>query len=103
MLAFPTPQALVTAGKRRWEKFLHTHRLWGSETAEKRLKIFAQADQFKASEPVVRAKSRLAVSLCKLLGTLDKQLTEYRRQIEALFEKHPDQKSLSSTASGRGG
>jgi len=90
VLAFPTPQALVTAGKRRWEKFLHTHRLWRSETAEKRLKIFAQADQFKASEPVVGAKSQLAGSLCRLLGTLDKQLTEYRRQIEALFEKHPD-------------
>ena len=25
---FPTPQALDKAGKRRWEKFLHTHRLY---------------------------------------------------------------------------
>jgi transposase len=25
--AFATPQALVNAGKRRWEKFLHTHKL----------------------------------------------------------------------------
>jgi len=90
VLAFPTPQELVGAGKRRWEKFLHTHKLWRPETAEKRLRLFAQADQFKASEPVVRAKSQLAVSLCKLLCTLEQQLKLYRKQIEALFREHPD-------------
>jgi len=90
VLAFPTPQVLAGAGKRRWEKFLHTHKLWRPETAEKRLRLFAQADQFKASEPVVRAKSQLAVSLCKLLCTLEQQLKLYRKQIEALFREHPD-------------
>jgi len=90
VLAFPTPQALVIAGKRRWEKFLHTHKLWRPQTAEKRLKLFAQADQFKASEPIIRAKSQLAVSLCKLLCTLSQQLKLYRKQIEALFRDHPD-------------
>jgi transposase len=90
VLAFPTPQALVAAGKRRWEKFLHTHRLWRSDTVEKRLKLFAQADQFKASDPIVRAKSQLAVSLCTLLCTLDQQLALYRTQIETLFRDHPD-------------
>lgn len=90
VLSFPTPQLLVAAGKRRWEKFLHTHRLWRPETVEKRLKIFAQADQFKASPPIVQAKSQLAVSLCKLLCTLGKQLALYRKQIETLFKDHPD-------------
>lgn len=90
ILAFPTPQALVEAGKRRWEKFLHTHKLWRPETAPKRLRLFAQADQFKASEPIVRAKSQLAVSLAKLLCTLGQQLKLYRKQIEALFRDHPD-------------
>lgn len=90
VLAFPTPQALVAAGKRRWEKFLHTHRLWRSDTVEKRLELFAQADQFKASDPIVRAKSQLAVCVCKLLGTLDQQLALYRTQIETLFRNHPD-------------
>jgi len=90
VLAFPTPQALVTAGRRRWEKFLHTHKLWRSETAPKRLQLFAQADQFKASEPIIHAKSQLAVSLAKLLCTLGQQLKLYRQQIEALFQKHPD-------------
>jgi len=90
VIAFPTPQALVRAGKRRWEKFLHTHKLWRSETAEKRLALFAQADQFKASAPITQAKSQLAVSLCKLLQTLQKQLQEYRKEIERLFQSHPD-------------
>lgn len=90
VLAFPTPQALVTAGKRRWEKFLHSHKLWRPETTETRLKVFAQADQFQASAPIVRAKSQLAVSLCKLLCTLGQQLKLYRQQIETFFREHPD-------------
>jgi transposase len=90
VLAFPTPDLLVTAGKRRWEKFLHSHKLWRPATVEKRLKLFAEADQFKASGPIVRAKSQLAVSLCKLLCTLGQQLALYRKQIEALFRDHPD-------------
>lgn len=90
VLAFPTPQALVKAGQRQWEKFLHTHKLWRPATAEKRLKIFSQADQFKGSDPIVQAKSQLAVSLSKLLRTLGQQLDLYRKQIEALFDQHPD-------------
>lgn len=90
VLSFPTPQALVQAGKRRWEKFLHSHRLWRPQTLEKRLQIFAQADQFKASDPIVQAKRRLAVSLCRLLITLGKQLQLYRSQIREIFENHPD-------------
>jgi transposase len=90
VLAFPTPQALVRAGKGRWEKFLHSHKLWRPDTLQKRLKVFAQADQFKASPPIVQAKSQLALSLCKVLVTLAKQLALYRKQIEALFKDHPD-------------
>jgi len=88
-LKFPTPEALSKAGRRRWEKFLHSHRLWRRETAEKRLALFAQADQFKASVAVTKAKSQLAVSLARLLRTLQQQLDEYRKQIEALFARHP--------------
>jgi transposase len=90
IIEFPTPQCLVRAGKRRWEKFLHTHKLWRPETAEKRLSLFAQADQFKGSDPITEAKSQLAMSLCKLLRTLQQQLDEYRKQIRALFQSHPD-------------
>jgi transposase len=90
VIQFPTPQALSQAGQRRWEKFLHSHRLWRSQTVETRLAAFAQAEQFKASAAIIRAKSQLALSLCKLLRTLQHQLDEYSKQIAALFEKHPD-------------
>jgi transposase len=90
IIQFPTPEVLVKAGQRRWQKFLHSHKLWRPETTEARLAIFARADQFKASEPITKAKSQLALSLCKLLRLLDQQLDEYRKQIEALFKDHPD-------------
>jgi transposase len=90
IIEFPTPQALIKAGQRRWQKFLHCHKLWRPQTAEKRLAIFAQADQFKGSEAITKAKSQLALSLCKLLRLLAQQLEQYRQQIEALFKDHPD-------------
>jgi hypothetical protein len=88
--AFPTPQQLVKAGRRRWEKFLHTRKLWRPQTADQRLEIFARADQFCGGLATTRAKSRLAVSLVKLLLTLQTQLEAYRAAIEKLFAQHPD-------------
>ena len=87
---FSTPQALQKAGKRQWEKFLHSHRLWRSSTAPKRLETFAQATAFCGNEGVTRAKSRLAVTLADLLHALERQLAQYRKEIERLFEEHPD-------------
>jgi transposase len=90
IVEFPTPQSLVKAGQRRWEKFLHAHKLWRPETTQKRLEIFARADQFKGSAPVTEAKSQLALSLCKILRAVDQQLEQYSKQIQALFKEHPD-------------
>ena len=87
---FPTPPELVKAGKRRWEKFLHTHRLWRPQTVATRLEIFARADQFCGGLAVTRAKSRLALSVVNLLRMMQAQLTDYRRAIEKLFAQHPD-------------
>ena len=88
--AFPTAQDLARAGKRRWEKFLHTHRLYRPETYAKRLEIFARADQFCGAPAVTRAKSRLAVTLAGQLRHLEAQLVQYRLAIESLFAGHPD-------------
>jgi transposase len=91
VLAFPTPQELVAAGKRKHEKFLHTHKLYRPQTAARRLECFAQAMQFVNPNPAVtHAKSLLAVTLAKQLRTLQGQLDEYRRRIEKLFAEHPD-------------
>jgi transposase len=88
--AFPTPARLLQAGKRRWEKFLHVHKLYRPETYEKRLEIFAQADKFCGTAPVTAAKSRLALALVAQLHTLKKHLDSYRQAIEEVFAKHPD-------------
>jgi transposase len=90
VIQFPTPQVLVKAGKGRWNRFLHAHRLWRPETSAKRLEIFSRADQFGSSSGVTAAKSLLAVSLAKTLKALQKQLDIYREQITKLFREHPD-------------
>ena len=99
--SFPTAQALSKAGQRRWEKFLHTHRLARPQTYEKRLSLFARAEEFCGTEAVTRAKSRLALALVATLKTVEKQLREYRQAIQELFEKHPD-KDLFGSLPGTG-
>ena len=88
--AFPTPQVLQAAGKRKWEKFLHTHRLVRPQTYQKRLEIFARAGKFASGEALTRAKSRLALVRTRMLRTLQIQIDAYRAEIEKLFAEHPD-------------
>lgn len=96
VLRFPTPAALVQAGKRAWEKFLHTHSLYRPDTWDKRREIFGRATQFCGTEPVTRAKSLLAVSLAQELRTVHQQLHEYRQRITQLFQEHPDHEVFGS-------
>lgn len=93
---FATPQALAQAGRRKWEKFLHAHRIYRPQTAERRLTLFAKATEFGASPAITSAKSRLAVSLVKTLNTLERQLKEYREAIAKLFKDHPDHELFGS-------
>ena len=87
---FPTPAQLQAAGKRRWEKFLHTQRLWRRDTAPARLELMAHANALAASAAVVSAKTLLATALVKVLQTLEAQLSEYRHRINEAFGQHPD-------------
>ena len=88
--AFPTPAQLVASGRRRWEKFLHLHKLASPQQYQRRLDLFARADTFCGPPAVTRAKSRLALALAAQLSVLQKQLAEYRQTIEKLFAQHPD-------------
>ena len=88
--AFPSAGDLAKAGKRKWDKFLHSHKLYHSQTYQDRIAAFEQADQWKASPATVAAKSLYAVARCKQLRVLQSQLDAYRRRIEALFASHPD-------------
>jgi transposase len=96
IVAFPTPDALVKAGKRKWEKFLHVHRLAQPKTYQRRLEIFARATQFAGSLPMAYAKSRLAVVRVKQLQLVETQLKAYRDEIERLFLLHPDARLFAS-------
>jgi transposase len=87
---FPTPGALAQAGKRQWQKFLHSRRLWGSDQGPRRMEIFAHASEFAGTQPTVNAKSLLALSLVQMLFSVEKQLALYRQRIEELFARHPD-------------
>jgi transposase len=88
--AFPTPQALVSAGKRKWEKFLHTQHLARPQTYQKRMEIFARAAEFVSGQALTRAKSRLALARVRMLRVLQSQIDSYRAEIEKLFAEHPD-------------
>jgi transposase len=91
ILAFPTPHQLASAGKRKWEKFLHAHKLYRPETAAKRIELFNVAARWASPNPAVTsAKSLLAVTIARQLHTLEAQLLEYRARIEELYRKHPD-------------
>lgn len=96
VVAFPTPAALVKAGQRKWEKFLHVHKLARPETYQRRLEIFARATEFAGPAPVVSVKSRLSVARAKELQLLQKQLDGYREEIQRLFWQHPDAKIFDS-------
>ena len=96
VLAFPTPQTLARAGKGKWEKFLHTHKLWRPQTATQRLEIFARATAFSGSEAITAAKSLLVQSLARVLQALEQQLANYRARIQALFDQHPDHEVFGS-------
>jgi hypothetical protein len=80
--AFPTPQALVSAGKRKWEKFLHTQHLARPQTYQKRMEIFARAAEFVSGQALTRAKSRLAFARVRMLRVLQSQIDSYRAEIE---------------------
>jgi len=80
--AFPTPEALAKAGKRKWEKFLHTHKLYRPGTYQKRLDLFAQAETFCGNKATTGAKSMLAVALAGQLRVLQSHLDKFRKKIE---------------------
>jgi len=97
IISFPTPALLVAAGKRRWQSFLHAHKLYRAQTAQKRLEIFARANAFASpSAAVTSAKSLLAVTRARQLLTLEHQLDEYRTRIGKLFNDHPDRDCFGS-------
>lgn len=93
---FPTPRALAAAGKRKWNNFLHAHKLYRPETYEKRIACFERAEEFAGTAVVTNAKSQLALALAKVLKAVEAQIDQYRDRIETLFATHPDHAIFAS-------
>lgn len=93
---FPTPAKLVKAGKRRWEKFLHTQKLYRPQTYRRRIEVFGRATDFCGPEAVTQAKSLLAVGLVEQLQLIRKQIELYRHEINRLFDQHPNREIFDS-------
>jgi transposase len=97
VVAFPTPAELVSAGKRKWQKFLFSHHMAGQNKLDQRMAVFARAANFGNPVPaVIAAKSLLATTLAKQLRLLEGQLCIYRSRITALFRQHPDHACFGS-------
>lgn len=88
---FPTPDALLQAGRKKWGRWLHANKLFHSKLNEKRLDLFTRAGEFRASSATTLAKSLLAVTRVKILFLIERRLAVYRERIETLFAQHEDQ------------
>jgi len=94
--AFPDAATLVKAGRRKWDKFLHSHRLYRPTTYAARIAAFEAAAHWKTSAALAGAKRLYALARCRQLRVLQLQLNEYRQRIEAIFATHPDSGSFGS-------
>jgi transposase len=94
--AYPTPQAAQAASVEEITATLRT----GRHTSPRRVapKIVAELHrpQLVASEVIVRAKSRLMLSLVKQLLVVIEEIASYDEAIRPLFLSHPDQELWSS-------
>jgi Transposase IS116/IS110/IS902 family len=83
-----SPELLIGAAKRTWQKFPYTHRLAYLKTFNKRLAIFSKADHFLVPSEISRAKSRQVLTLIGRCGPWKSQLDAHRDEIERLFAQH---------------
>lgn len=87
---FPTPEALASAGKTKWNNFLHANKLARPGKYEERLDLFAKAESFTGSQAAINAKSMTVAAIVAQLRTIQKHLGLFRERIEKLYARHPD-------------
>jgi transposase len=87
---YPTPVAAAAASLEELEHLLKSCKYPNASKAAERLYAQLHRPQLEANEVVVRAKSRLMLSLIKQLLLLTQDIKSYDKEIAALFLKHPD-------------
>ena len=101
VLAFPRPEDLLKASRRKLIGFLKTHHIGLSPIWLQRFERRGEAAHWPSDPATIQAKSLLAIGLAKQLHTLRAVLDQYREQIEQLYGNHPDA-SLFSSLPGTG-
>ena len=93
LLKYPRPEKISIAELKR---FLKKHHYPGADEKAKEIHEKLSAPQIFVEEFTVRAKSRMLIALVEQVKILLKQLDEYRKEIDILFEQHPDSKIFKS-------
>jgi len=97
ILRFSTPEKLRSASARTIYGFLKKHHIGFSMPIwQKRVENRAQKSPWPSDAATIDAKSELAISLAKMLRTLNATLNTYRTKVEPLFANHPDAGIFSS-------
>lgn len=93
LLEHPTAQAISV---KKLTKFLKEHHYPKPEDKAKEIYSALTTSQMFVEEYVIRAKSRFLVTLLNQLQPLKAQIIEYQREIDNLFEQHPDKDIFKS-------
>lgn len=93
LLRYPTPNVVPV---KKLEKFFKQHKYPKSKEKAKQIHKKLSKQQMFVEEFVVRAKSRLLVTLLNQLKSLMKQIDEYQKEIDKLFKQHPDKDIFKS-------
>ncbi len=94
--AYPTPQAAQAASVEEITATLRTGKHTNPTRAAPKIVEELHRPQLVASEVIVRAKSRLMLSLVKQLLVVIEDIAHYDEEISTLFLTHPDQQIWSS-------
>jgi transposase len=87
LLNYPTPK-IISVNELRG--FLQNQHYPKAEEKAQEIHKELSASQLFVEDFVIRTKSRLLVTLVDHLKTLIAQLAEYQKEIDRLFEQHPD-------------
>ena len=89
--AYPTPQAAQAASVEQITATLRTGKHTNPSKAAPKIFEEVHRPQLVATEVIVRAKSRLMLSLVKQLLVVIEEIASYDEAIRPLFLSHPDQ------------
>ena len=100
VVAFPTPDALAKAPKKRLCGFLKGHHIGLSPKWQERVERRAEATNWPRDLIAEAAMPLRVKALVALLRTLKSQLDDLRRRLATAFEHHPDGAVFASLPHG---